>query len=341
MSRRHRAPAAFACLLLAACSGPPEPTPSQANESPLVLQNIVLSETTSRGGALVWELKARRAEYSRDRSSASIQQIRGVFYEQGRKVLTVEAPRGEVRIAAREILLTGGVKALAPVRETAFDAERVQWFADRNRLEATGPVELRQPKDRVRVRGKRLVGDLAAQIYTLDGGVEGDSAVQKIALSAPSLTWSLRPNHVTAAGSVTVRDLARQIRLVAPRAVWQVDQNRVVAAAEGNRPVTAEQPASAARLRARQVVWDIPGRTLSGTGQVHAEIGRPVQVFDAARATYRIADHVLVAGDGRYRKPGENTSLEGPVLEADFARSTVRASGGRVVTRILPDTIQK
>ncbi|AGY60390.1 LPS export ABC transporter periplasmic protein LptC [Gloeobacter kilaueensis] len=325
------------CLLLGACGGAPNPEANNSlqSESPLVLRNIVLTETNRDGNAPLWELKAERAEYSRDRSTAIVQQIQGVFYQNGRKVLNIQAPRGEVRIAAREILLEGRVKAVSPVRATTLDADRVQWFPDRNLLTAIGPVELFQPKNKVRARGQTLTGDLAAQVYTLSGNIRADSEVQKIEMNAPKVVWSLMPNRVTGSGGVLAHDLGRQANLKAPTISWEVDQNRVIARSDSTGRVYAEQPANAAQLQADRVIWDIDRRLFIAETGVDLVLGRPARRLQASAATYSLGQNTLQATNGRYWQPVQDLSITSSDLFADLAHDTVRATG-QVNTRLTP-----
>jgi len=329
-----------ASSLLVACAGAQQAAEEPVQtRSPLVLENIVLTETDRQGGQPLWELKARRAEYSRDRSTALVREVQGVFFKNGRKVLTVRAPRGEVRIASREIRLFEGVTMSSPIRRTDLSATEVQWFPDRDRLEGSGPIVIDQPQEKMRVRGDRLLGNLASQTYTLDGRVQADSEIQRARLNAPHVVWDLPANRIEAERGVIARSTEQGIVLTGASAAWDIGERRVMARSGGGAAVVAAQESTASRVSAETIAWNIPAQSLTGEGNARGSLNGGRTRYEAERAVYNLADQKLLASDARYWQADRNLTVESARIAADLRRNSVRADG-RVVSRMRPQAQQ-
>jgi LPS export ABC transporter protein LptC len=327
------------CLLLSSCGGdvPQQREPSTtAKQSPLILQNIVLTDTDRRGKNQLWEIKAKRAEYSRDRSSAVIRDVQAVFFQNGRKVMTVKAPRGEVRTVAREIFLFDGVRALLTENATTLTASSIQWSPEKDFLECTGPVELDQPKQKIHATGKRLEGKLSANIFSLLGDVEATSVNEGIKVNAPRLVWNLPRKLIDGDQGVVARSEAKQIVVTAPLATWDLGKQQVAARAENGTPVVAEQKPQSTWMQANQMTWNFSQQVFVGQGNLQARFGKPAHHFTASQATYNLATSQMQARGARYWREGETLSVISPNMSADLRNNSVKTSGG-VTSRFVPN----
>jgi LPS export ABC transporter protein LptC len=328
-----------ACLLLSSCGGdvPQKREPiTNKKQSPLLLQNIVLTDTDREGKNQLWEVKAKRAEYSRDRSSAVISDVEAVFFKNGRKVMSVKAPRGEVRTVAREIFLFDGVKALLPENGTTLTAKSIQWSPEKDFLECTGPVELDQPKQKIHAKGKRLEGKLSANIFSLMGNVEATSAREGIKVNAPRLVWNLPRNVIDGDQGVVARSASKQILVTAPLATWDLGNKQVAARAENGTPVIAEQKPQNAWMQANRMTWNFSQQVFVGEGDLQAHFGKPLQYFTASQATYNLVTAQVQASGARYWREGETLSVASQQMSADLRNNTVKARG-RVTSHFVPN----
>lgn len=326
------------CLLLSSCGGDgsQQREPSTAKkQSPLILQNIVLSDTDRQGKNQLWEVKAKRAEYSRDRSSAVISEVEAVFFKNGRKMMTVTAPRGEVRTVAREIFLFSGVKAFLFENATTLTASSIQWSPEKDFLECIGPVELDQPTQKIHAKGKRLEGKLSVSIFSLMGDVEATSVREGIKVNAPRLVWNLPRNVIDGDQGVVARSERKQILVTAPLATWDLGKKQVVARAEKRTPVVAEQKSQNAWMQADQMTWDFTQQIFTGGGNLQARFGKPPQYLTASQATYNLATSQVQASGARYWREGETLSVESRQMSADLRNNSVKTSGG-VTSRFVP-----
>jgi LPS export ABC transporter protein LptC len=327
-----------ACLLLSSCGGdmPQKLAPSTTKkQSPLLLQNIVLTDTDREGKNQLWEVKAKRAEYSRDRSSAVITDVEAVFFKNGRKVMTVKAPRGEVRTVAREIFLFNGVKAVLPENATTLIASSIRWSPEKDFLECTGPVELDQPQQKIHAKGKRLEGKLSVSIFSLMGNVEATSAREGIKINAPRLVWNLPRNVIDGDQGVVARSASKQILITAPLATWDLSNKQVVARAENGTPVVAEQKPQNAWIQANQMTWNFSQQVFAGAGNLQARFGSPPHHFTASQATYNIPASLVQASSAHYWREGETLSVESQQMSADLRNNSVKTRGS-VTSRFVP-----
>lgn len=115
-----------------------------------------------------WELRAASLVVEAGRQEVRLERVEGKFFEQGRLVITFTAPRGIFQMTARDVILSGGVRARA-TSGRLVEAERMQWSAARRLLIATGHVRLVQ--DRVTMRADRLESDIGLRKTRLMGNI--------------------------------------------------------------------------------------------------------------------------------------------------------------------------
>ena len=115
-----------------------------------------------------WELRATTLVVDAGRQQVQLERVEGKFYERGTLLITFAAPRGVFHMTARDIILSGGVRARA-TSGRLVEAERMQWSAARRLLIATGHVRLVQ--DRVTMRADRLESDIGLRKIRLMGNI--------------------------------------------------------------------------------------------------------------------------------------------------------------------------
>lgn len=115
-----------------------------------------------------WELRAEALVVDAGRQQVRLERVEGKFYERGTLVITFAAPQGVFQMTARDVILSGGVRARA-TSGRLVEAERMQWSAARRLLIATGHVRLVQ--DRVTMRADRLESDIGLRKTRLMGNI--------------------------------------------------------------------------------------------------------------------------------------------------------------------------
>ena len=115
-----------------------------------------------------WELRAAALVVDAGRQQVRLERVEGKFYERGTLLITFAAPRGVFQMTARDVILSGGVRAQA-TSGRLVEAERMQWSAARRLLIATGHVRLVQ--DRVTMQADRLESDIGLRKTRLLGNI--------------------------------------------------------------------------------------------------------------------------------------------------------------------------
>ncbi len=227
----YRLSCAGLALCLYACTQTPPPPPKpDPNRVSLTYENIVLTESDRKTQGPLWEIKAKRAEYSKDRKIAQITGLEGTFFEAGKKALRVKAPKGEIRTDERTIFLKGGVQGLAMERGTTLNADQIRWTPDKKIVIAEGAVVLFDPKQQVTVKGKRMVGDIAIQSVTLEGGVTATSKPGQAKLVCNKAVWQVPEKILKAMGNVVYNQAKPDVvSLQAGQASWNMDTDEIVA----------------------------------------------------------------------------------------------------------------
>lgn len=218
-------------LCLSACTQTPPPPPKpDPNRVSLAYENIVLTESDRTTQGPLWEIKAKRAEYSKDRKIAQITDLEGIFFEAGKKALRVKAPKGEIRTDERIISLKGGVQGLALERGTTLNADQIRWTPDKKIVVAEGAVVLVDPKQQVEVKGKRMVGDIAIKSVTLDGGVTATSKLRQSKLVSDKAVWQVPEKILKAIGNVVYNQTKPDVvSLQTGQASWDMKKDEIIA----------------------------------------------------------------------------------------------------------------
>ncbi|MGA7955370.1 MAG: LPS export ABC transporter periplasmic protein LptC [Gloeobacterales cyanobacterium] len=218
-------------LWLSACTqAPPPPAKPDPGRASLTYENIILTESDRITQGPLWEIKAKRAEYSKDRKIAQITSLEGTFFDAGKKALRVKAPTGEIRTDERTILLKGGVQGLSLERGTTLNADQIRWTPEKKIVTAEGSVVLFDPKQQVEVTGKRMVGDIAIKSVTLNGGVTATSKSRQSKLLCDKAIWQIPEKILKAIGNVVyTQSKPDVVSIQAGQASWNMNKDELIA----------------------------------------------------------------------------------------------------------------
>jgi LPS export ABC transporter protein LptC len=151
-----------------------EPQPLSAKPSPGVeMVGARFIETAE--GKKVWEIEAKRVDYSADAKRAVFNQVVAHFYEAGRVVSEGLAPQGVFDLRDRRLNLKGGIHIKTVDNQAQFQADNVQWLPASGRLSATGAVHYTRGGQIW--QSSRLEADRALRNVKLLNGVNGQVAL--------------------------------------------------------------------------------------------------------------------------------------------------------------------
>lgn len=155
-------------------AAPPEPSSRQLPQNiDMAMSDALFHEV--RGGATVWELVAKKAEYDKSGDVAYLSDIRMKFAKTpSAGALTVTAMKGTYYNKSRNVALRGKVHV---VTETggSFDTEAIDYLAANSQFKTSDEVTCRQQRLTLTARGMEL--DVANQkarfLKTVDAKVAG------------------------------------------------------------------------------------------------------------------------------------------------------------------------
>lgn len=227
---RHGLLCVALALWLSACQTSLPTAKPDSRRVSLTYENIILTESDHVTQGPLWEIKAKRAEYSKDRKVAQITGLEGTFFDAGKKALRVKAPAGEIRTDERTILLTGGVQGLALERGTTLNADQIRWIPEKKIVIAEGSVVLSDPKQQVEVTGKRMVGDIAIKSVTLEGGVTATSKPRQSKLVSDKAIWQVPEKILQAIGNVVYNQSKPDVvSIQTGQASWNMNTDELIA----------------------------------------------------------------------------------------------------------------
>ena len=164
--------AAFAWSILSVPEVPSMDTPSRT----LRYEGNTLS--LEKDGRTVWKLTADSIEADADGKTAEVQNIEGVFYEDGDRELKITAPHAHYDMTSKDLAIDGGVTVQTSdgIRLTS---RAIVWTAAKETLAAVGDAELTQDEKKIRVTAERIESADGFQKFTASGKDGKKARVEK------------------------------------------------------------------------------------------------------------------------------------------------------------------
>ena len=196
-------------LMLSSCA-PPDPleqrsqAPPPKEESSLTLNNATLEQANAKGQT-VWKIQVQEARYSPDGRNATLVNVKGDFYENGKVVLQVKADKGEIIEDGKALFLRENIVALDPRNKAVLRAQEVEWQTESSILTARQNLKGEHPdltvtakEGRYETKEERLIvsGDVVAvtEHNTKDQNQPKDP--RRLELKTDRITWEIKNNRV-------------------------------------------------------------------------------------------------------------------------------------------------
>ncbi len=365
-------------LFPAGCGGTRNRTVEKLAEDSKKLQedfdnSLTFNDLTLQGfdkqGRLWWEVKAKKASYSKDKKIAKIQQPAGELYQDGKAVIQVSAQSGEVLQDGQNILLRGNISAIDKRNGLVMKGSELEWQPKNDVLIVRGGMTGNYKDTKVSANGGRFL--TRAKRLELQGNVVAISQKPAAQFRSEQLVWlveqkqlfSNRPvqiagnlpgktsTNVATSGQAAV-DLnsktatlnqGTQITLTDPPLVvsgdsllWNLNSKTVVS----DKPITIYSPKQQVTLTGDRGRMDIATKTAYLTGNVRGNGQRNGSQLRANAVTYNMNSEEFVAeGNVNYRQTNPPFNLVGPRATGKVQDQTVIVNGGRVVTEFIPNTV--
>ena len=195
--------------MLSSCA-PPDPleqrsqAPPPKEESSLTLNNATLEQANAKGQT-VWKIQVQEARYSPDGRNATLVNVKGDFYENGKVVLQVKADKGEIIEDGKALFLRENIVALDPRNKAVLRAQEVEWQTESSILTARQNLKGEHPdltvtakEGRYETKEERLIvsGDVVAvtEHNTKDQNQPKDP--RRLELKTDRITWEIKNNRV-------------------------------------------------------------------------------------------------------------------------------------------------
>lgn len=108
-----------------------------------------------------------------------------------------------VNLAAEDVLLTGAARLISTLPPLTITSEALRWNLKQDQLTSEAPAQVLQRDEQMFISGDRGQADLAGEIVTFTGNVNGVSSSQQAQLKSDRLTWNTTTQDVEANGNVS------------------------------------------------------------------------------------------------------------------------------------------
>lgn len=192
--------------LLTSCAPPdplaqPETPPTPQQESQLTLEKATLEQANAKGQTL-WKIQVEQGEYTPDRQNASLVDIKGDFYQDGKVVLKVKADRGQIVEDGKSLILQDNIVAVDPRNQAVLRTQEVEWLAEESVLIARQKLKGEHPELTVTANEGRY--DTRNQRLLLTGNIVGvtehsqqqQKDPRRLELKTEAIAWEIQQDKI-------------------------------------------------------------------------------------------------------------------------------------------------
>jgi LPS export ABC transporter protein LptC len=268
-------------------------------DNSLTFNAVTLEEFDDRG-RLWWKVKAKQANYSKDKKVARIEEPNGEFFQDGKPILKVAAKGGEVRQDGQKILLRGDITAIdirdgltlkgneleweprkdtlilrdkltGSHREMNFSAQEAKFVSRSRRVELKGDVTAMATNPAVQFKGDRLVWLIQKKQVESFAGAQGPIQIVQFKDKKPTdqaqsdrLNFDLKTNIATLKQNAQVSLAKPAMQLASAALVWNLERQTVTS----DQPLTVVNREQQLTLTGNSGTMDLQANTANLLGGV-------------------------------------------------------------------------
>lgn len=332
-------------------------------ENNLTFNDVTLEQADEQGRP-VWKVKAKQANYSKDKKVAQVQSPTGELYQDGKPVYQITAQQGEIQQDGKRLFLKGQIVATDPRNGVVLRGNELEWqpsvdllivrnqltgthrqvqvvaqearaFSRTSRIELQGRVvavasdpalQMRTEHLIWQIRDQKLIGDRPVQIDRYKGKTITDRA------TALQADVDLKAKLVTLKQNAQLALLDPPLQVASNHLSWNLNTEMVTA----NQPVRIVHRKQQMTVTANQGRMDLQKEIVYLTGNVYG-IGERRQALNAKALTWYLPTQLVEAeGDVVYRQVEPPASFTGQKAVGKLQDQNLVVSGGRVVTEFIP-----
>ncbi|MCC5668985.1 LPS export ABC transporter periplasmic protein LptC [Nostoc sp. CHAB 5784] len=363
----------FLIFGLVSCGGK-SPTASQQNtadsskqDSNLTFFDVTL-EQADEVGRPIWKVRAKQAQYTKEKQIGQAESPYGELYQDGKVVYQIKADIADIEQDGKQLFLKGRIFATDPSNGIVLQGNELEWRPKEDllivRKQINGSHKQLQAvaqEARVKTREQRM---------EFSGGVIANSIDPQLQVRTEHLIWNIkeekligdRPlqidrykdNKISDRGKgnsaevnlktkiATIQQNAQldlldpPVQITSNSMTWNMNAETVTT----NSPVRMFQRAENLTVTANQAEMKIPQKTVYLTGNVNA-IGQRRQSLRSNTLTWYL-DNKLVEAQGNivYRQVDPQLNFTGETAVGNLQTENIVVKGGtssgRVVTEIIP-----
>ncbi|WP_066382357.1 MULTISPECIES: LPS export ABC transporter periplasmic protein LptC [unclassified Anabaena] len=359
---------------LVACGGKPlqnaQPNNSESpQDSNLTFFDVIL-EQADEVGRPVWRVKAKQAQYTKEKQIGEAQSPYGELYQDGKVIYQVTAETADIEQDGKQLFLKGKIVATDPINGIVLRGNELEWRPQedllivRNQINGTHKqLNAVAQEAKVKTREQRM---------EFFGGVVANSADPQMQMRTEHLIWQIpaeklianRPLQIDRYKNNQISDRGRgnaaevnlktkiatikqnaQLDLLDPPVqiasnsmTWNINGEKVTT----NSPVRVLHRTENITVTANRGEMQIPQKTVYLTGKVNA-VGQRRQTLNAQKMTWYLDKKLLEAqGNVAYRQVDPPLNFQGETAIGNLQTENIVVKGGgsrnRVVTEIIPET---
>ncbi|MCF4967916.1 LPS export ABC transporter periplasmic protein LptC [Nostoc sp. CMAA1605] len=344
----------------------PNNTSSPNQESNLTFFDVTL-EQADEDGRPVWRVKAKQAQYTKEKQIGEAKSPYGELYQDGKIVYQVTAEKADIEQDGKQLFLRGKIVATDPVNGIVLRGNELEWRPQEDLLIMRNQIngnhkQLQAVAQEAKVKTRE-------QRMELSGGVVAKSVDPQTQMRTEHLIWQIkeekligdRPVQIDRYKNNQISDRARgnaaefnlktqvaflqknaQIELLEPpmqiasnSMIWNMKAENVIT----NSPIRIFHKVEKLTVTANQGEMKIPQKIAYLTGNVNA-IGQRRQTLNAQKMTWYLEKKLLEAqGNVAYQQANPPVNFKGEKAVGNLQTENIVVSGGsgnRVVTEIIP-----
>lgn len=357
---------------MTACRRTPETEVTDAEdtsdpEQNLTFRNLTLEQADDAGN-LQWRVLADEAVYSQDRQDAKITAPTGTFFSEGDPAYDVSAQAGDILDNGKQLRLRDQVEIKDLDSGAILKGEQLTWDPEQNVITLTGQVTGTHPD--LTLSAGQAIAYIDEERILVERNVEIKNAANTIQMNGDRLTWQIAEEQLVADQPLQIQQRqGNQVTDSASANRASFDIGSEVATLQQNAAVALQDPP--VRMTGDALRWDIANSSVTasqpftllhqgeqmvinaerGQGDLDTEVFRlqgNVSVLAqqtggrlrADRLTWTVPTQNLVAEENvTYRQPDPPLDLTGDRAVGRLANQTIVITGDRVVTEIVPESI--
>lgn len=375
MFRKNRIFTILICLSLLGCQNKNQttiienkPNVNREVEQGLVLYNATLEQSNADGKTL-WKLSTEKVVYTQDKKIATLENLTGNLFENGKIILKVSAKKGEIRNDGKEIFLKDNILALDTRNKAEFKGDSIEWKPEENYLIVQQNFKVNHPKLTMtaqqakyntqnqivevsenilanmknpqlhlktqhlywKISEEKIIGDRSLLITRYDDKIVTDK------LTTQQAEVDLNSNIAVIQGNIEYQSLKPPLQAATNRILWNYQERKM----EANQPIQLVQTEDKMTLTANLAKLNLAENNVYLEGGIYGEaVGNEAKIY-ADNLTWNLDEKQITANSNvYYQQLNPDFNLRGTKAVGKLQEKNITVTGddqNKVITIIYPD----